>query len=54
MTDEQYAEDLRVMIKADREHLDEAIERGNRTEAHRHLDSIIDNQWELEDLLRDR
>lgn len=42
--------DLPVMIEADKEHLAKAVERGDRTHAHRFVDAIIDNQRQLEDL----
>lgn len=52
MNDKQLAEDLRVMIKADREHLAEALAAGHRVQAHEFVDSIIENQRQLEDLNR--
>lgn len=49
MTKEQYIEDLKVSIAADREHLAKAIDRGDRVLAHGFVDAIINNQRELED-----
>jgi acetyl-CoA carboxylase beta subunit len=47
VTDEQYAEDLRVMIAADREHLSKHMEQGDTHIAHGFVDSIIANTREL-------
>jgi protein associated with RNAse G/E len=47
---DHYADDLRVMIRADQDHLVKAVDRGDRVLAHGFVDSIIDNQRELEDL----
>jgi hypothetical protein len=44
------AEDLEAMIASDRGHLLAALERGDRVNAHRLLDAVIDNQRQLEDL----
>ena len=50
MTKEQLIEDFRIMIEADRGHLLKALENGERFNAHRFVDAIIDTQQELEDL----
>lgn len=50
MTKEQLIEDLKVMIKADTEHLNEALKEGARTEAHRFVDAIIDNTRQLQNI----
>jgi protein associated with RNAse G/E len=47
MTDEQYAEDLRVMIAADKDHLAKHMEQGDTALAHGFVDSIIANTREL-------
>jgi hypothetical protein len=52
MTDLEYAEDLKVMIEADMGHMISNLSRGNRVLAHGHLDAIIDNARELENVLR--
>ena len=52
MTNERLIKDLKVMIKADTEHLMKAVEQGNRVLAHRFVDSIIETRRELEDLTR--
>ncbi len=49
---EQYAADLQVMIEADRQHMASELAAGNRVNAHRHLDAVIDNRRELEDVRR--
>lgn len=46
----QLIADLKEMIEADKEHLIKAVANGDRHEAHGFVDSIIDNQHELEDL----
>lgn len=50
MTDEQLATELREVVAAAREHLLLAVDDGNRAEAHRLLDWLIDSQHDLEDL----
>lgn len=50
MDDVQYARDLKEMIEADTEHLAGCLERGDRTNAHGYVDSIINNRRALEDL----
>jgi hypothetical protein len=50
-TTQDVINDYRVMIKADADHLAGALESGNRSEAHRFVDAIIDNEQEIEDLL---
>jgi hypothetical protein len=50
VTDEQLATELREVVAAAREHLLLAVDDGNRTEAHRLLDWLIDSQHDLEDL----
>lgn len=52
MTNEELVEDLKVMIEADRKNMDEAITRGWPVEAHRHLDALMENTRQLEDLQR--
>jgi hypothetical protein len=47
VTDEQYAEDLRVMIEADKGHLAKHMEQGDTALAHGFVDSIIANTREL-------
>jgi hypothetical protein len=49
-TKDQLAEDFRIMIKADTEHLADALKGGNRVLAHGFVDAIIDTCRELEDL----
>lgn len=43
-------QDLVAMIKADTQHLAEALKNGNRVHAHGFVDAIIDNCRELEDI----
>lgn len=50
MTDEQLATELREVVAAARGHLLLAVDDGNRAEAHRLLDWLIDSQHDLEDL----
>jgi hypothetical protein len=47
---DHYADDLRIMIKADQDHLVKAVDHGDRVLAHGFVDAIINNQRELEDL----
>ena len=49
---DRYAADLQVMIEADRQHMASELAAGNRVNAHRHLDAVIDNRRELEDVRR--
>lgn len=46
----RYIDDLNVMIPATYRHLADALERGDRTDAHRYVDEIIDCQRKREDL----
>jgi hypothetical protein len=47
VTDEQYAEDLRVMIAADKDHLAKHIAQGDRAIAYGFVDALIANTQEL-------
>lgn len=50
MTTEELAEDLKVMVEADIQHLMRALERGDRALAHGFVDAIINNRRQMEDL----
>lgn len=51
MTKDQEIAELKAMIEADKGHLATELERGNVVLAHKCVDSIIDLQRGLEDLL---
>lgn len=52
MDPKHLALDYATMIKIDQQHLVTAVDRGDRTEAHRCVDSIIDTERLLEDLIK--
>lgn len=51
MTKDQLLKDLFIMIQADQTGLAKALEKGDRTAAHRFVDGIINSKRDIEDTL---